>query len=374
MGAVADTEIAKNGTLIECEVRGNFAQWLCGFGGTIVVSTYQAGKVAMLSWDGQRCCALFRQFDKPTGMAVREKTLAVATREAVTILENVPELASGYPGEPDAHDAIYLPRQQVFTGDLLAHDLAFGDDALYLVNTRFNCLAKLSSSFSFDPCWKPRFISDLVPDDRCHLNGLAMLKGRPKYVTALGECDSSGSWRESKVTGGILMDVDSNEIVKRGMAMPHSPRLHDGKLWLLNSGAGELWRVDPKTYQHDVVCQCQGYLRGLALVNNFAIVGLCQIRERSTFGGMPIKERYANLLCGIAVIDLCSGAQIGMVEFTGGCQEIYGVDVAPGYNCPMILNAESCETGLAIVIPGQARWMPSTKQREDEKKERLKHG
>ena len=172
------------------------------------------------------------------------------------------------------------------------------------MNTRFSCLCSPSRDYSFIPRWRPPFISEVVPEDRCHLNGLAMEDGRPRFVTALGETDSVGGWRERKADGGVVIDVPSGEVVLRGLSMPHSPRLHDGSLWVLNSGAGELWRVDLNSFRHEVVCSLPGYLRGLGFVGPVALVGLSTIREKHIFGGLPVQERCPRLRCGVAVIEL----------------------------------------------------------------------
>ena len=166
-----------------------------------------------------------------------------------------------------------------------------GDD-LWMAVTRFLCLARVSYDFNFAGL-APWFVTDLVPEDRCHLNGIAVCDGRPRYVTALGTTDAAGAWREKKATGGVLIDIESNEIVLSGLAMPHSPRWHDGRLWLLNSGAGELLRADPRQGQADVVCQLPGYLRGLCFRGPYALVGLSKIREKHIFGGLPVQASAA---------------------------------------------------------------------------------
>jgi uncharacterized protein (TIGR03032 family) len=250
-----------------------------------------------------------------------------------------------------------LPRVAHFTGDLNIHDLAYGRDGLWVVNTRFSCLAVLSAEFSFVPRWRPKFVSQTAPEDRCHLNGLAMVEGRPKYATALGETDTPGGWRENKAMGGVLIDVDANEVVLHGLSMPHSPRWHDGRLYVLNSGTGELWRVEPHDGTYDVVCALPGYLRGLCFVGRFALVGLSQIRERHIFGGMPVQQNAGPLKCGVAVVDTQSGQSIGMFEFTSGVEEIYDVQFLPGTRRPMILNLDKEATRQAFTAPEFSYWL-----------------
>ena len=199
--------------VIECNASDTFQAWLSQVNGSLAISTYQAGKLALVGWNGQQVTVLLRQFPKPMGLAVQEQRLALATNHEVWLFANAPLLADEYlENQPGRYDALYLPRVTYFTGDLNIHDLAFGSDSLWLVNTRFSCLASLSKDYSFVPRWQPRFISQLVPEDRCHLNGLAMIDGQPKFVTALGESNEVGGWRNNKATGGILIDVDSGEM------------------------------------------------------------------------------------------------------------------------------------------------------------------
>ncbi len=320
----------------------------------------------MIGWDGRQVTLLMRQFDKPLGLAASENRLALATRHDLVVLANAPLLAPDFLEEqPGRYDALYLPRATYHTGDLNTHDVAILGDEMWLVATRFSCLAKLSYDFNFLPVWKPPFVTDLVPEDRCHLNGLAVRDGRPRYVTALGTTNAAGGWRERKATDGVLIDIETDEIVLAGLAMPHSPRWHDGKLWLLNSGAGELLLADPQSGRSDVVCRLPGYLRGLCFCGPYALVGLSKIRERHIFGGLPVQQRCENLLCGVAVVDVRSGLEAGFFEFTAGCEEIYEVQFLPGVLRPMILNLEKPAARQAMTNPDSCFWLrPSNEIRE----------
>ena len=352
--------------VIRVAVSDSFQDWMSRCGGSLAVTTYQAGKVAMLGWDERtgQVTLLLRQFNKPLGMAVKGRRMALATRHEVVLLADAPLLAPDYlENQPGKYDALYLPRAAYYTGDVNVHDLAFGNSdeneaGLWIVNSRFSCLASLSHEYSFVPRWKPPFVSDIVPEDRCHLNGLAMIDGKPGYVTALGETDEVGGWRPNKAAGGVIVHVDSGQVAIRGLSMPHSPRFHDGRLWVLNSGTGELWLVDPKRGTHDVVCALPGYLRGLCFVGGaHAVVGLCQIREKHIVGGLPVQQRHPKLLCGVAVIDLRNGRQIAMFEFTSGCQELYDVQFLPGPRRPMILNLEREAARQAFTAPDFSYWL-----------------
>ncbi len=214
--------------------------------------------------------------------------------------------------------------------------MAWSGNDLWLVNTAFSCLCTLDGAHSFVPRWRPPFITSLAAEDRCHLNGLAMANGRPRYVTAMAETDTPHGWRPNKVNGGCLIDVDSSQTVARGFAMPHSPRIHRDRVWLLHSGAGQLVLVDPTNGKSQTVAELPGYTRGLAMYERFAFVGLSKIRETSTFGGMPIAARRPELKCGVGVVDLTTGRLEAHLEFLSGVEEIFDVQVLPGVRCPAL--------------------------------------
>ena len=353
-----DNEMPEVGTKIDCRASDSFTEWLAGLRGTLAVTTYQAGKVALIGWRDHRPSLLMREFEKPMGLAVAPDQLALATRNEITFLANAPLLAWDFLlDQPGRYDALYLPRASYYTGDLNVHDVAFAGDDLWIVASRFSCLAGLSRKHCFEPRWKPPFVSEVVPEDRCHLNGLTVIDGRPKYVTALGESNVAGGWRENKASGGLLMDVDSGEILLRGLSMPHSPRWSNGQLWLLNSGAGELLHFDPLKQKAEVVAALPAYLRGLCLIDGYAVVGMCQIREKHIFGGLPVQQRFEKLLSGVAVIELSSGRTVGMFEFTAGCTEIYDVQFLPGIRQPMLLNQRQDATREAFPAPAFSYWL-----------------
>jgi uncharacterized protein (TIGR03032 family) len=238
------------------------------------------------------------------------------------------------------------------------HELAWAGDELWVVNTLFSCLCTIQEAFSFIPRWQPPFISRLAAEDRCHLNGLTMENGKPRYVTVMAETDTAGGWRPTKATTGCIVDVPSGATVARGFAMPHSPRLHDGKLWVLDSGHGRLSLVDPAIGKAEPVTHMQGYTRGLAFHGPFAFVGLSKIRETSVFGGIPIAEHRDKLQSGIAVIDLRTGKQVAGLVFNTGVDEIFAVQVLPGVRCPVVSgplpDADGTETIWLVSAPTPA--------------------
>jgi uncharacterized protein (TIGR03032 family) len=319
------------------------------------VTTYQAGKLVLLRSDGGVLNTHFRAFNKPMGMAVGRGRLALGTAVDVWEFRNVPAVAAKL--EPAGkHDACYLPRSAHVTGDVQIHEMAYVNDRVLFVNTRFSCLATHDAEHSFAPVWRPKFITQLTPDDRCHLNGLGLVDGRPKWVTALGETDSPGGWRENKKSGGILIDVDSNQVVLRGLSMPHSPRWHNGRLWLLESGTGSLGVVDLARGKYEPVVHLDGFTRGLDMVGNLAFIGLSQVRETAVFSGIEITERLgeADRTCGVWVVDITRGQVIAFLKFEDAVQEIFAVSLLAGIRFPDLINDNAELVGSSFVLPEEA--------------------
>jgi uncharacterized protein (TIGR03032 family) len=324
------------------------APFLGALGVALVVSTYQAGKLLMVRTVAGHVSTLLRSFFQPMGMAVAGGRMAVGTRNEIWFLRNVPDLAPQVDPQGQT-DACFVPRSCHVTGDIRIHELAWAGDELWIVNTRFSCLCTLHPEYSFVPRWRPPFVTALTAEDRCHLNGLAIVQGRPKYVTALGETDTPEGWRPSKATGGCLIEVPCSEVIARGLSMPHSPRVHDGRLWLLESGTGRLLLLDPASGRSEPVVELPGYARGLAFYGRYAFVGLSKIRETSTFGGLPIAERLKDLKCGIWVIDVPTGQTVTFLEFEKGVEEIFDVQILPGYRFPEVIGFQK-ETVLSATF------------------------
>ena len=341
MSAADDAEPKAERTL---EVRYEFtpilADILSHLKCSLMVTTYQAGKLLVLGVHNGALKISFSNYDQPMGLAVDGDRLAIGTRKQMNFLAGNRDVArSVVPA--DTWDVCYVPRTSTWTGSIHGHDLAWGTEGLWVVNTLFSCLSTLHEQYSFVPRWKPRFISQLIDQDRCHLNGLALVDGRPGFVTAMAESDAPAGWRPTKATGGVVMHVDSGETIARGFAMPHSPRWYNGKLWVLDSGRGALGTVDPATGQFTTVETFPGYTRGLSFAGQFAFVGLSKIRETSVFGGVPIAERRDELKCGVGVVDLVTGRTVAVFQFLSGVTEIFAVEAAAGAACPYVAGASS---------------------------------
>ena len=224
---------------------------------------------------------------------------------------------------------------------------------LVFVNTAFSCLAKRSEQNSFEPIWRPKWIEQMAPGDNCHLNGLAAQDGRAKYVTALGQTNEPGGWRKNKRDGGLLLDVDSHEIIIQGLSMPHSPRWYKDQLWVLESGEGTIGTVDLKTGKYESIAQFPGFTRGLSFFGPLAFIGLSQVRESAVFSGIPIVERLKKAeerTCGVWVLNIETGKTLGFCRFEEGVQEIFSVEVLPGVRFPDLINHDAKLVGQSYVL------------------------
>jgi uncharacterized protein (TIGR03032 family) len=320
-------------------------------GVSLLVTTYQAGKLVVLRPDGDRLNTHFRGFNKPMGLAVNGDRLAIGTSVEIWEYHNAPAVARQL--EPaGTHDACFLSRSSVCTGDIQIHEMAWADargreseiwtkqePELWFVNTRFSCLCTRSNIHSFVPRWRPPFISALSPEDRCHLNGLCVVDGRPAFVTALGTTDTPSGWRDHKKSGGVLLEVETGEVVATDLSMPHSPRWYDGRLWVLDSGSGGFGWIDPVTGKYETLTLLPGFTRGLDFCGPLAFIGLSQVRESAVFSGIAIAERpLEERHCGVWVVNIQTGKIIAYVKFEDAVQEIFAVIVLPSMQHPDVIN------------------------------------
>src|SRR3954451_21377747 len=334
----------------------NFPSLLRQIGASLLVTTYQAGKLVIVRDEGDHLNTHFRGFQAPMGMALSGDRLAVGTKIQVWEFVDVPAVAAKL-DPPGRHDACFLPRSSHVTGNIQIHEMAWGaGNELWVVNTRFSCLCTLDASASFAPRWRPPFVSALEPTDRCHLNGLGMVDGRPRYVTALGETDEPAGWRGNKARGGIVMDVASGEVITRGLSMPHSPRWYGGRLWGCEAGAGTFGYIDPNTGKYAPIAEVPGFTRGLDFAGNLAFIGLSQVRESAVFSRIPTAERLREeeRTCGVCVVHLASGQVVALLRFDTTVQEIFAVTVLPGRRWPELINDDEGVLGNSFVVPDAA--------------------
>jgi uncharacterized protein (TIGR03032 family) len=333
----------------------NFPSWLREQGLSVAFTTYQTGKLFLIGLKPDGKLSVFeRTFERCMGLAVSPdaQTLWMSSVFQLWRFENALPAGANAPG---GYDRLYVPQLAYTTGDVDAHDIALdaGQRPVF-VNTLFSCLAAPSETHSFRALWKPPFITRLAAEDRCHLNGLALRDGAPAFVTAVSKSDVHEGWREHRRDGGIVIDVASGETVARGLSMPHSPRWCDGKLYVLNSGAGEFGTIDLATGKFEPICFCPGYARGLGIHGHFAVIGLSTCRENRTFSGLPLDDALAakdvQPRCGLLVVDLRTGDIAHSLTIEGVVRELYDVALLPGVAMPSALGLKTGEVRHTITI------------------------
>lgn len=352
--AATDAQITK--PQVEYSLSGGIVARLASLDISLAFTSYQSGLLYMLGRTPNQGAQLHQsQMAKPMGLAATPDGGLVMTGAAqvyrfANVLREDQRVNQKF-------DACFVPRTIHVTGRLDAHDVGIDRNGqVVFVNTRYNCLARLSEMHSFEPFWKPDFVSAIVDEDRCHLNGMAMEDGEPRYVTAVSRSDTIDGWRDRRSDGGVVIDVKSGDVICEGLSMPHSPRIHDGKLWVLNSGTGELGIVHrpkgkEKMGRFEPVAFCPGFLRGLALRDGLAFVGLSKPRYKR-FDGLALAERLratdSEPWCGIQVIDLAKGTCVDWFRIDGAIGELYDVEIIDGFSCPMTVSPSSPDAAALI--------------------------
>lgn len=329
-----------------------FESWLAEHRINIAFTTYQVGKLFFVGLSPKGNLSVFnRTLERCMGLAYADGALWVASLCQILKFVDVAAeraLEAGY-------DSLFVPQVSYYTGDIDAHDLAVGPDGRPIfANTLFSCLSTVSEDHSFRAVWTPPFIDRLAAEDRCHLNGVACEDGNPRYATAVAATNVADGWRDHRGDGGIVLDCQSSEIIARGGSMPHSPRLHDGKLYVLDSGSGYFGQLEPDDGHFEAIAFCPGFLRGLDFIGNFAVVGLSKPRGNKTFSGLPLDENLTkhavDARCGLYVVDLTSGDIVHWIVLEGLVGELFDVAILPDRTNTAAIGFKSDEIRRVISI------------------------
>lgn len=356
-----------------CYHDGKAAELLSQLNISLILSTYQAGKVIILSSDGTQMHQLVRDFSRPMGIAVKNNMMALAGALSVTVFRNDTNLAATYPNKPNTYDAFYFPTAMFRTDYVDMHDIAFTQKGLVGVNTAFSCLCRLDALFSFNPVWKPPFIEKLVPGDLCHLNGMATDdQGEIRFVTAFGKTDSREGWRRNKLKGGVLIDVQTNEIVLDSLPMPHSPRIYKGEVYLLLSATEELVKVDLNRQTYEVVAKADGFIRGLAFKDDYAFIGISKLRKNHAFSDLEIADK--EIRAGVVIVNINTGEIVGEIKYETSVEELYDVCILDGFKRVNILNYQQSLNHRALITPFGSSWVENMVGKKEPKEGEVHHG
>lgn len=336
-------------------------------GCTLAVSLYLQNRIVLVSAEDGRIAIQAAPFQRPMGIATKasgsDRRLAVATFHEVVLLGDSPLLA-GALGTQIPHEHLLVPRGVLFSGDIDGHDLCWVNDELLVANTRFSCIARLGTDFSFTPVWTPPFITHLAPEDRCHLNGLAPAGDGIAFATAFGRSDAARGWSETRASGGILMEVPSGETILEGLSMPHSPRVFAGRPYVLESGYGRVLEVDAPGRSARTLAELPGFTRGLDRLGDILFVGMSRMRDRTSVR-LPVADKHGRLLCGVAAIDRRDGRVLGWVKFDDSYEEVFDVKVLPDFRRGAMLSVDDPRHHRGLVFPGRAFWVEDPDPADD---------
>ncbi|MDH5599588.1 MAG: TIGR03032 family protein, partial [Cyclobacteriaceae bacterium] len=199
-----------------------------------------------------------------------------------------------------------------------------------------SCISRMSDDYHFIPAWKPDFITELEPEDRCHLNGLVVKEGEPKYVTFFAKTDEANGWRKGGFETGMLYDAQQQKPVLDKLPMPHSPIYWNNSIYFLLSATGEVVKYDIEKQESKVIAQVDSFLRGLDIYDHYLFVGASKMRETSkSFKDLPIAKKS---FAGIIIIDLITGETVGNLTYTDRISEIFSVRVITNMKLPILLS------------------------------------
>lgn len=305
--------------------------------------------------------ALFdRRFDGARGLYAAGDTLLMGSQWQVWRFQNA--LAKGQTAK--SYDRLYVPQVAWTTGEIATNDIALaGSGQIVMGSSLFNCLAVNSEEFSFAPVWRPRFISELVPEERCRLSGFAIVDGAPRFVTVGAVTDEPQGWVREMANGGCVIDTRTNEVIAHGMCLPAAPRLHNGRLWLHEAGSGWFGYVEPERGRFNRVAFCPGFLRGLAFAGGLAFCAVSRQRDGHALEGLPVQASLDRLKaapqCAILAINPSTGDIVHWLRMEGDVAEIFDVAVIHKARRPAAVGLSGRDIRRVLAIaPERGRLVP----------------
>ncbi|MDR3531094.1 MAG: TIGR03032 family protein [Rhodopila sp.] len=325
--------------------------------GISLIASLRPGHIACFGASGGRLIASFTPMRNPLGLATDGSRLAIGTRRQIVVYTSSTRLASRMPGQQGRHDAVFVPVASFRTGECMVHDMALDGTSVVFANTQFSCLSRADGFKNFVPLWQPPFISALLPEDRCHLNSFAMDGRRIRYATAFAPSDAAGGHRNMPSNSGIIIDVEANAVVATGLLKPHSVRVFDGELYVLNSAAGEVMRIDLAARDGQTLARLPGFTRGLRAHGDVLFVGLSTLRATAKALDLPLMNRTNSLMAGIAALDRRTGEVLGMLRLPAEMEEVFDFVIVPGIRQALVMNPEVETSHIGIETTVSSYWM-----------------
>jgi uncharacterized protein (TIGR03032 family) len=216
-----------------------------------------------------------------------------------------------------------------YPGSLYIHDLALLGSDLYANAVGQNAVARLKPDGSFERRWWPKCIDHGgAPAFSCNyiqLNSIAAGKDlRSSFFSA--SSSRIGRRRPGHLNypvdrRGVIFSGRTREPMCTGLTRPHSARLRRGRVWVANSGYGELGYVSDGRLE--VVSRLPGWTRGLCMVKNVAFVATSRIipRYASYAPGLDVSKSR----CAVHAVSCENGAILASAEWPAGNQ-IFAID------------------------------------------------
>jgi uncharacterized protein (TIGR03032 family) len=275
----------------------------------------------------------------PSGVAVNRRTGVVtvaSTRNPNRVFDFLPVrryLSRGDAGAVPAGSRWLMPaRSRFFPGSLYLHDLAWVGGRLMANAVGHNLVVSLDDDGRWTSRWWPRSIerNGRPRTDHNYLQLNSIAAGRDlahSFFTASAASPSSRrpGHRNFPVDGrGVVLSGASREPVAFGLTRPHSARLHEGRVFLDNSGYGELGLIEASRFV--AVARLPGWTRGLCFKDHVAFVGTSQVLPRFSHYAPGIRADEAR--CGVYAVDAKTGKTLESVYWPRGNQ-VFAVDWLP---------------------------------------------
>jgi uncharacterized protein (TIGR03032 family) len=317
---------------LSCRYSSGLVTLLRSLNISLVLTSAEGSRVLSIGANQQELVMSVVDFDQPHGIAASGNKIALSLNQQLRLFVSRDRSESSCQSDryyESQHRQEFSAQQSRHTAGFSSPDLAWGTEGLWIANPTYSCLSTLTNDGRLLNLWKPGFNSEFSEEDRCWVNGVALEDGTPRYVTAMAEWNTVRGWRESVLNPGVIIHVPGGEVLCRGLFSPTAPRVHNGRLWVLQACSGQLCLVNRQTGEFDVVETFPGYTTGLDCHAGYGFVGLSSTYSDADLNVRPLAAQ-GNLWCGLAVVDLTTGKAVEALKLLSGFESISAVAVVAG--------------------------------------------
>ena len=303
---------------------------------TLIVSRETEHLLMALRCDDAGPDISFVRLPHPSGIAVdrdRQVVHVASTRNPNQIFDFEPGWALGNAarrGERGGEGLTLMPlRSRLLPGSLYLHDLALIGGELHAAAVGQNAIVEVHPDGRYRRVWWPQCVDTpsgpVFQKNHVQLNSIAA--GPTVDGSYFGaSTDQISSRRPGHLNfpvdrRGVIFSGRTREPVVRGLTRPHSVRLHDGRLWVDDSGYGTFGYCEDGRLT--VAARLPGWTRGLAFSGSLAFIGTSRVIPR--FRGYAPGLDVDTSVCGIHAVDATSGESLGSIVWPAGNQ-IFGIE------------------------------------------------